>query len=126
MKRREFIGMAAAGAASVVWTATVGATDLNPLDVLATPHVLGVLRDRQLVHELGQQYRSITPHEDSERALTEAIMGDLDAEAGIPLDARIVQRVAADFSAGLTVTLNGWVLSITEARQCALFSLRSL
>jgi hypothetical protein len=28
-----------------------------------------------------------------------------------------------DFEKGRTVVLNGWILSLTEARQCALFSL---
>jgi hypothetical protein len=30
-----------------------------------------------------------------------------------------------DFAAGRTVLVDGWVLSVTEARQAALYSLRS-
>jgi len=33
------------------------------------------------------------------------------------------EQVQLDFARGRTVMLNGWVLSVTEARQCALFSL---
>jgi hypothetical protein len=32
----------------------------------------------------------------------------------------LIQR---DFAEGRTVLLDGWVLSVTEARQCALYSL---
>jgi hypothetical protein len=37
------------------------------------------------------------------------------------LDSRAL--VARDFADGHTVLVDGWVLSVTEARQCALFSL---
>ena len=37
----------------------------------------------------------------------------------------IAQQVRDDFAAGRTVVVDGWVLSATEARQCALFSLAS-
>jgi hypothetical protein len=33
--------------------------------------------------------------------------------------------VQRDFAAGRTVMLDGWVLAVTEARQCALFSLQA-
>ena len=32
-------------------------------------------------------------------------------------------QVRDDFANGRTVLVNGWVLAVTEARQCALFSL---
>jgi hypothetical protein len=35
----------------------------------------------------------------------------------------IAAMVRRDFDTGRTVLVNGWVLSATEARQCALFSL---
>jgi hypothetical protein len=31
--------------------------------------------------------------------------------------------VRGDFAHGRTVIVDGWILSVTEARQCALFSL---
>jgi len=33
------------------------------------------------------------------------------------------ERVRADFAAGRVVVVRGWILSVTEARECALFSL---
>lgn len=37
--------------------------------------------------------------------------------------ARVRMAVRDDFAKGRTVILDGWVLSVTEARQCALFSI---
>jgi hypothetical protein len=39
------------------------------------------------------------------------------------LEKSIDDTVHEDFAAGRTVVVDGWVLSVTEARQCALFSL---
>jgi hypothetical protein len=37
---------------------------------------------------------------------------------------QITGKIKADFAAGRTITLEGWVISITEARQCALNSIQ--
>jgi hypothetical protein len=127
MKRREFIGIAAAGAACAVCPMAVRGRDHDSISILARPRVLDVFRDERLLHVLGARYREMTPDEDGSRALVEAIMADLDSNASpgaaVPLDVRMSEQVGRDFSAGRTVTLDGWILSVTEARQCALRSL---
>lgn len=122
MKRREFIGIAAA---SAVLSATARDREPMPMVVLATPHLLDVLRDQRLVCELGERYCEITPGERTVDVLEHAILADLDPTmaATTPLEARVNDRVRHDFTAGRTVALNGWILSVTEARQCALYSL---
>jgi hypothetical protein len=122
MKRRQFIGMAAVG---VVWTATVRGTASDALAILATPQLPGVLRDEQVVRDLGRRYRMEVPAEDDVRALTQAIMARQYTTSPLPLRARVSDQVRRDFADGTTVSLNGWILSVTEARQCALFSLLS-
>lgn len=127
MKRRAFIGIAAAGAAGATWTALAGSRDSDPLAILASPQVIAVLHDHRLVHELGQRYREMTPDEQSTSALADAILADVDQSiSSASLATRVNDRVQRDFAAGRTVTLNGWVLALTEARQCALYSLLSL
>ncbi|CAN0409332.1 unnamed protein product, partial [Laminaria digitata] len=39
------------------------------------------------------------------------------------LKTSISKQVQADFAFGHTIQLNGWILSQTEAQQCALYSL---
>lgn len=123
MKRRDFIGLTAVGVAGLAWPGTSSAADGVTRVTLAHPHLLRVLRDERLVADLGRRYREIVPAEDDPRALEAAILSD--APAPPPASARtwLEDRVQRDFATGRTVTLNGWVLSITEARQAALYSL---
>jgi hypothetical protein len=114
--------MAAVG---VVWTATVRCTASDALAILATPQLPGVLHDEQVVRDLGRRYRMEVPAEDDVRALTQAIMARQYTTSPLPLRARVSDQVRRDFADGTTVSLNGWILSVTEARQCALFSLLS-
>jgi hypothetical protein len=125
LKRREFIGMAAAGTASVAWTAIAGDQEPTTQAILATPQLLEMLRDQRLVCELGECYRALTPGERTVEALERAILADLEAiaPATMPLDTRVDGRIQRDFADERTITLRGWILSVTEARQCALYSL---
>ena len=76
------------------------------------------------VRELGAHYRASTPNENTAAALHSAL-----SDAGglrIPFvnSPPLADRIRDDFTAGRTVVVDGWVLSLTEARQAALFSLQ--
>jgi hypothetical protein len=115
--------MAAAGAAGFVLPATARDEEAFPAITLAYPHLLEILRDEQVVCDLGRRYREIVPAENNADALTHAIVSEPHTMPRVPLHARVKEQVQRDFTDGRTVTLNGWVLSVTEARQCALYSL---
>ena len=123
MKRREFIAMATAGATSLVLPATIragGPSSLAP----ANPRLLDILHDERVVVDLGRRYREIVPGEDDARTLAEAILAVRSADVTAALRARVDQQVERDFARGRTVKVNGWILSVTEARQCALYSMQ--
>ena len=67
------------------------------------------------------------PSENSAAALHAAISDTERQGIRLPRFGRawIDDQVRDDFAAGRTVLVGGWVLSVTEARQCALFSLVS-
>jgi hypothetical protein len=123
MKRREFIGVAAAGAAGLVLPVVAGETDRATTENLATPQLLEILRAPHVVREIGECYRQSVPAEDSRQAIEEAIRAELNSTRLAPIDQRLRDQVQRDFTHGRTITVNGWILSVTEARQCALFSL---
>jgi hypothetical protein len=75
------------------------------------------------VRQLGRSYRAAVPAEDDRETLVAALHNELGAGAPSTLRSRLDARIRADFAAGRTVTVQGWVLARTEARQCALFSL---
>jgi hypothetical protein len=78
------------------------------------------------VWQIGSRYRQTVPNENSEAALRAAISGSrrntrsLSSLWSDPIE----RQVHDDFAAGRTVIVDGWVLSATEARQAALFSLK--
>ena len=125
MHRRLFLRDAALGAASLLTGAACAAgDDAQDLRALARPDLLDVLGAAQ-VRAIGESYRRMVPAERDAVALRAAIHGRppiLVRVLGVPrvAPAELVRR---DFTEGRTVEVQGWVLSITEARQCALYSL---
>ena len=100
MNRRDFLRVSALGAAVL----TVPARE-DAAAAAAHPDLVSVLGPER-VRDIGVQYRRLVPESDWMR-----------------LSGPISTMVRRDFEMGRTVLVNGWVLSVTEARQCALFSL---
>ena len=120
LDRRQFLSAAAAGAAASL--VGVGRLDLDRLSDaldLAHPELLATL-GQQTVREIGEAYRALVPAESDRIELETALRADLHAARSSNED-----PVRADFAAGRVIVVRDWVLSRTEARQCALFSLRS-
>jgi hypothetical protein len=123
MKRRQFISLAAVGTAGLVWPARGRPDASDPLATLARPRLLDVLRNQRIVRELGRRYRVLVPAENDPRALAGAILTDANTATPEMLAHRVNERVQRDFAEDRTITVDGWVLSLTEARQCALYSM---
>ena len=130
MKRRHFIFY------TVISTAAVSIPFLNcsspdpELDKkLAMPETLAQTYDEKTIMEIGQVYGKTYPDEysisDLEKLLTKTETGKSIAgsETAEMINSTLNEMVKKDFQTGDTVVLNGWILSKTEARQCALFTL---
>ena len=71
----------------------------------------------------------MTPAENDANMLMDILLLDADNNViprnadSLELKELLQQKVHSDFEGGNTVIVSGWVLSVTEARQCALFSL---
>lgn len=120
MDRRRFLQVTAAG---VVAAATTSACADNPevpeLDQPALLEMLGAARTR----EIGTRYRAGVPRESTAAALRAAISTSRRRWFARRFQRPIEAQVHEEFDAGRTVLVGGWVLSLTEARQCALYSL---
>lgn len=92
---------------------------------LARPRLLDMLHDSEIVRALGAKYREVVPAERDTPALTQAILGAAWPATPSALRQHMDERVQRDFDAGQTIRLDGWILSVTEARQCALYSLQA-
>jgi len=129
MERRKFvIGIAAIVAASAIPIINYRFSHLLPGGYLVRPMVLANFCDKDAIRDIGLSYRHEVP-EENERNKLEALL--LTNSEGIKVDSKSTDEVISDllgtkikreFKNGQTVIENGWVLSETEARQCALFS----
>ena len=121
LDRRRFIQLSALGIAATLADSACSTTDSQQAGV-DRPQLLAMLGPDR-VRELGSHYRASTPNENSANALRAAISnGD---RLHIPLlgIGSLDDQIRDDFEAGRIVLVDGWILSLTEARQAALFSL---
>jgi hypothetical protein len=121
LDRRRFLQLTAAGmVAGLADPACTRDTSENA-QALEQPALLEMLGPEH-AREIGTQYRAAVPKENSAAALRAAISSS--QHQGFPWIRRrsIEEQVRDDFASGRTVVVSGWVLSETEARQCALYS----
>lgn len=131
MNRRQFVRIAVIGAGACL-TAAAGCTRGAHYDVatLASPGLVGAM-GADVVRAIGVRYRAMVPAERTVISLVAAIETSISGSR--PLSARLpwakepslAEVVRSDFANGRTVVVDGWILSATEARQCALYSLRN-
>ena len=123
MKRRSFVQkVISAGAISTMpsgWFAIIN-QELNPF---ARPELLSILDDPQAVNEIGKAYLRRHPAAQNPNALIAYIDAKIDYKHTGEIQAVISRQIKSDFAHGNTIQLNGWILSQTEAQQCALYSL---
>ena len=129
MKRSTFILTALAASAAVTIPIVHCASPKNlPKDPLAWPEVLGEFTDENTIREIGLHYREKFPSVNTKERLRKLLIMDQNGRQTAPTDdlalnVWIKDKIRRDFSAFNTITVDGWVISVTESRQCALFSL---
>jgi hypothetical protein len=85
-----------------------------------TARLAGIFREPASARAIGRAYLRQAPEEaDAARPLDLIHPGDCAALSTTELRRAVAARQRADFAAGRTVLLDGWVLSRTEARLCA-------
>jgi len=130
MKRRSFIRLSVLTAATVtIPFAGCNTSDAELDKKLTVPQTLAQLLDNKSIKSIGKIYGMKYPRDYSlgtlEKQLKENSGGGL-LSSKTPekyLYAVLNKKIQNDFETGNTMVLNGWILSVTEARQCALFSL---
>jgi hypothetical protein len=129
MNRRQFLDVTATSALVAGLPIDGRGTNANAafdLHALAQPDLLPILGP-EAVREIGVRYRELVPSENQVQALHAAILAARPWPSRVPwlAGSSIGEMVADDFAAERTIVVQGWVLSATEARQSALFSLLS-
>src|SRR5579871_3646803 len=113
MKRSTFILSTVAGIGAVSASAYYFFGDVEFDPALAKPQSLALIWDEETINNIGSQYRAKFPSEKSERSLVK-LLNETPTE----------ETITSDFKNGNIVIVDGWMLSTTEARQCALASVQ--
>lgn len=117
--RRRFLALGAIAISVAAASACEGSGEAG---AFGQPDLLAPLGP-DVVRRLGQRYRQSVPSESDAPRLEAAIRASRPWTARIGVrHPPIADQVRDDFDAGRTVVVDGWLLSVTEARQCALYS----
>lgn len=122
MKRNNFILLSGLGISAIaVPTWYFNFREFEYDSSLKNPELLSHLLDDKFIIEIGELYLKQFPNENNERKLVSLLtVRDFSDSNKIKI---VQQQITNDFKSGETIIIDGWILSKTEARQCALYSL---
>jgi hypothetical protein len=121
MKRRKFIFLTAAGFAVISLPACNYLIRDKIDNPLADPKSLSHIWDEENILNIGNKYRSLFSDESDEQSLTKLLQGEFTIEEEVIEGLKL--KIKNDFQTSNTIMIDGWILSQTETRQCALYSI---
>jgi hypothetical protein len=125
MKRSDFIQLSAFAAAAISLPLLHSCSPPAGEQGFSKPLFLSHLFDEKTISEAGKVYIEKTPAEKDAEKLIQLLSGNSsvkDSKDETAIHQYLDQKIKEDFETGKTVLVKGWVLAVTEARQCALFS----
>jgi hypothetical protein len=128
MNRRLFVKLSAATAAVAGFSLLDGCRLNRVNTAVSSPNFLSHTLDRETLIDIGAHYLTLAPNEKDEDKLVAKLFdgGKVDTLSDEKLITTFLsEQVTSDFREDKTVIVNGWILSLTEARQCALFYLEN-
>jgi hypothetical protein len=123
MERRAFVRLSAYTALALTLPFADSCKSKPGDTPWAQPLFFSHIVDIKAINEAGKAYRKMVADEDDKSRLTLLLTAQNTITSKDAIQASLDNRVKQDFKTGKTVTVSGWVLSVTEARQCALFSI---
>ena len=130
MKRRTFLLVTATAALAVISIPVIRYYNKKQksYDPLIMPDELSRFCDIKTIREIGTRYRDLIPAENEKNKLKALLLTDhegklLTTSDNFSVSELLDKKIIKDFSEYKILVINGWVISTTEARQCALFSL---
>jgi hypothetical protein len=126
MKRRDFIQLSAFATAAISLPLLHSCSPSLTEQAMAQPLFLSRLFDENTIKETGKAYLKNASSENNKNKLVQLLAGNnniINSTDEKPIHQYLDKKIHDDFETGNTVLVKGWVLAVTEARQCALFSL---
>jgi hypothetical protein len=128
MKRKSFIISASAVAVGLPAAYYYKKHYWKSGNSIVIPAVLSNFCDENTLREIGTEYRRQVPEENNQQKLRDLIFTDASGKKIKTSDKSTIETFIAnknheEFLKYNTTIIKGWIISQTEARQCALFSL---
>jgi hypothetical protein len=127
MQRRKFIQVSAVGTTAMVFTGvSCRYQHTSFYNILDKPRRLSGICDLNTLREIGKTYQLQAPAESVVDKLADLLSTDAagnkisSSSDDLFIQDLINQKIEHDFETDNTVIVNGWVITVTEARQCAL------
>lgn len=122
MKRRKFLWLSMAGTAAMSLPSLQCREPSAAVEkILSEPLMLSRFCDKSSLTKIGMEYRERFGAGDQSN-LRQNLLQGVSGTEGNELRKSIVNRISEDFDQGRIVRIDGWIISETEARQCALLS----
>lgn len=132
MNRRVFVRLGIFSAGAMTFPLFYCRSNDQYNDLLHQPTFLSQICDDKTLREIGLAYLKVKPKEAKINRLVDFLTVELSGKrissksSDKELDSLINYKIHNDFEKENIITVKGWLLSLTEARQCALFSLTPL
>ncbi len=125
MERKDFIMLSAYTAAALMMPFSQGCSASATDKAISEPAFLSHILDVKNIRATGEAYLKQSPAENDKSKLMGLLMSDvaLKGASTESIHSFFDKKSQQDFEKGDTTVVNGWILSVTEARQCALFAL---
>ena len=132
MQRRQFLQLSAMGG-TVFLVTGISCNQRHPASyaVLGKPEALAQICDLKTLKEIGMAYHAQAPSETDADKLAALLLTDSggntvsSASDNSVIQTLISKKIEHDFETGNIVIVKDWILSVTEARQCAFLFLNN-
>ena len=123
MNRRKFLIISTTGVAALAIPVYYQFLNKNiESDPLIYPQFLSQIWHEDSIKLIGSIYLNQVPKENNKEMLVKLILGNV-SSSNSNLKKVIESQIKKDFETEHVIMVDGWVLSMTEVRQCALYSL---
>jgi hypothetical protein len=129
MNRRIFVKLTFLGVGAATLPFLQCRNSGSSIKLLYRPDFLSKICDEKMITDIGTEYRKMYPKLDDKDKLEKQLMHNESGENikstsdSDEVEKILEDKIVGDFNQLNTVIVKGWVLSVTEAQQCALFSL---
>lgn len=129
MKRKKFLLISAVAVAAIATPVVYFNRRPKERDKpLEQPWILAGFCGEEEIRAIGSQYRAQVPDENKKERLIELLLSDgagqkISSTSDSAVSEWLDKKIQQEFKDEKTIVAKGWVISVTEARQCALFSM---